>query len=113
VAYYFHLTVRCDTCLRIENLADQFIKSRCGAELASEALVFKPVDYEKPENAHFAKHYELPCPSLVLVRQVDGQDQQWKLLGKTWDLVEIPPRLRHYLEEELSAFLEPSTVPPP
>ena len=82
------------------------IASRFAAEVASERLVFKPVNYDQPENAHFSKDYKLPCPSLVLVRQKDGQDQEWKLLVQTWDFVHIPPKLDQYIEEETSKFLE-------
>ena len=106
IAYYFHATVRCETCLNIEKQAHELINSRFAAELASERLVFKPVNYDKPENAHFLKDYKLPCPSLVLVRQKDGKDQEWKLLGQTWDFIQIPPKLDQYIEEETSKFLE-------
>jgi hypothetical protein len=55
IAYYFHGTVRCETCLNIEKQAHELVMSRFAAELASERLVFKPVNYDKPENAHFSK----------------------------------------------------------
>jgi hypothetical protein len=42
---------------------------------------------------------------LVLVRQKDGKDQEWKLLGQTWDFVHIPPKLDLYIEEETRNFL--------
>jgi len=105
IAYYFHGTVRCETCLKIEKQAYELIMSRFAPELASERLVFKPVNYDKPENAHFSKDYNLPCPSLVLVRQKGGKDQDWKLLGKTWDFVQIPPELDRYIEGEVDKFL--------
>ncbi len=106
IAYYFHGTVRCETCLKIEKQAHELIRIRFAAEVASERLVFKPVNYDKPENDHFWKDYKLPCPSLVLVRQKDGKDQEWKLRGQTWDFVRIPPKLDQYIEEGTSKFLE-------
>ena len=106
IAYYFHGTVRCETCLRIERQAHELMNSRFAAELASGRLVFKPVNYDQPENTHFSQDYKLPCPSLVLVRQKDGKDQDWKLLGQTWDLVQIPPKLDQYIEEETSKVLQ-------
>lgn len=106
IAYYFHGTVRCETCLRIEKQAQELMNSRFAAEVASERLVFKPVNYDEPENAHYLKDYKLPCPSLVLVRQEEGKDQDWKLLGQTWEFVQIPPKLDQYIEEETAKFLE-------
>jgi len=101
IAYYFHGTVRCETCLQIEKQAHELISSRFAGQ-----VVFKPVNYDKPENAHFSKDYKLPCPSLVLVRQKEGKDQEWRLLGQTWDHVQIPPKLDQYIEDETGKFLE-------
>ncbi len=106
IAYYFHGTVRCETCLRIEKQANELINTRFVADVASERLVFKAVNYDVPENAHFSHDYKLPGPSLVLVRQERGKDLDWKLLGQTWDFVQIPPKLDQYIEEEITRFLE-------
>ena len=106
IAYYFHGTVRCETCLKIEKQAEQLINSRFAVEVASDQLVFRPVNYDQPENAHFWKDYKLPSPSLVLVRQENGKDREWKLLAQTWDFVPLPPRLDQYIEEEISKFLQ-------
>jgi hypothetical protein len=105
IAYYFHGTVRCETCLMIEQLAKAVIEQQFSAELAAGRLIFVPVNYDLPENAHFLNDYKLPCPSLVLVRQKDGKDAQWKLLGDTWQLVHAPPKLNRYVESEVRNFL--------
>ncbi len=105
IAYYFHGTIRCETCLNIEKRAREVIERQ--VESYQKRLVFQPVNYDKPENAHFKTDYNLPCPSLVLVRQKGGKGQDWKLLGKTWDFVQIPPQLDQYIEEETRKFLEP------
>lgn len=104
IAYYFHGTIRCLTCQKIERQAREVIERRFAVEVAEKRLVFEPVNYDKPENAHYLKDYKLPCPSLVLVRQKDKQ--KWKLLGQTWEFVHIPPKLDLYIEEEASKFLE-------
>ena len=87
IAYYFHGTVRCETCQKIERRASEVIEQRFKSELTAKRLMFKPLNYDLPENAHFLQDYKLPCPSLVLVRQKDGEDEKWKLLGETWQQV--------------------------
>ena len=82
------------------------IASRFAAEAALERLVFKPVNYEQPENAHFLEDYQLGGPSLVLVRQKGGNDVERQVLGQTWDFAHVPPQLDLYIEEETSKFLE-------
>jgi hypothetical protein len=106
IAYYFHGTVRCETCLKIEKQAQELINRRFVGEVASQRLVFKAVNYDERENAHFLKDYKLSSPSLVLVRQKGGKDQDWKLLGQTWDLVPMPPLLDQYIAEETSKCLD-------
>jgi hypothetical protein len=105
IAYYFHGTVRCETCLKIEQQAKAVIERKFKTELDAHRLVFKPVNYDLPENAHFLLDYKLPCPSLVLVRQTGGKDDQWTLLGDTWQLVEDTVKFNTYIETEVNKFL--------
>lgn len=111
IAYYFHGTMRCETCLKIERQAREAIERRFAVEVAEKRLVFQPVNYDQPENAHFLKDYKLACPSLVLAREMGGKEQDWKLLGQTWECVHIPPKLNLYIEEETSKFLEGNKFP--
>jgi hypothetical protein len=112
IAYYFHGTVRCETCLKIEERARELIGDRFGAEIGAKWLAFKSVNYDEPTNAHFLTDYKLPCPSLVLVRQRGGKDEERKLLGQTWEMVQIPPKLDLYIEEEVRMFLGATNSPP-
>lgn len=105
IAYYFHGTVRCETCLMIEKLARMVVEQQFSTELAAHRLSFVPVNYDLPENVHFLTDYKLPCPSLVLVRQKDGKDENWKLLGDTWQLVHDPVRFNSYIEAEVNKYL--------
>ena len=105
-AYYFHGAVRCETCLKIEQQARGLMEQQFSAELAANRLMFTPVNYELPEDAHFLTDYKLPCPSLVLVRRKAGRDRQWKLLSDTWQLVEDPVKFNGYVETEVRNFLD-------
>ena len=105
IAYYFHGTVRCETCLKIEKQARAAIEWRFPLEIAEKRLVFKPVNYDKPENAHFLRDYKLPCPSLVVDRQKAGKDERWKLLDKTWEHIENPFTFTDYVEGEVDRIL--------
>lgn len=105
IAYYFHGTVRCETCLKIEKQAREAIDRRFPVEVAEKRLVFQPVNFDKPENAHFLKDYKLPCPSLVVVRQKGGKDEKWKLLSETWEHVENPLKFNEYVEGEVEKIL--------
>ncbi|HKW31038.1 MAG TPA: nitrophenyl compound nitroreductase subunit ArsF family protein [Verrucomicrobiae bacterium] len=105
IAYYFHGTVRCETCLKIEKQARELIERRYKSELDAKRLVFQPVNYDEPGNAHYLQDYKLPCPSLTLVWRESGKDIQSKMLGQTWTLVETPPEFNQYVEREVGIFL--------
>lgn len=104
-AYYFHGTVRCEKCIKIERLAQACIQSRFAEDLAAGRLAFRSVNYDEPNNAHFSKDYELTSPSLVLVRSQNGKEANWTTLKEVWDLVEIPPKLDDYIEEQTRKFM--------
>lgn len=111
IAYYFHGTLRCETCQKIEQQAKAVIERRFKAELDAQRLVFKPVNYDLPENAHFLLDYKLPCPSLVLVRRDNGKDAKGTLLGKTWDLIGDEAKFNRYIETEVTKSLRSPQKP--
>jgi hypothetical protein len=105
IAYYFHGSVRCSTCQRIEKLAKETIENNFKTDLKAKRLVFQTVNYDLPENAHFLRDYKLPSPSLVLVRRDNGKDVKGTLLEKTWDLVEDEAKFNRYIETEVAKSL--------
>lgn len=105
IAYYFHTTARCATCLKIEDEARSVIETDFADQLRSERLVWKVVDVEVPENSHFVQDFQLLTKSLVLVEQEDGRPKRFKVLDKVWELVWSPDRYRDYVRGELRTFL--------
>ena len=106
VAYYFHGTVRCETCQKIERQAKEVMDRRFAEEIAAKRLLFVPVNYDLPENRTYVEKYKLPCPSLVVVRQKGGKDEKWKLLGETWEKVEKPDQFSAYVAGEVEQMLK-------
>lgn len=108
IAYYFHTTMRCPTCLAIEAGARAAIESAFAAELATGALQFRSVDIEEPENEHFAKEFGITASSLILVRESDGQATKWANLERVWELVGDDAPFATYVVENARDFLGPS-----
>jgi hypothetical protein len=80
VAYYFHRTARCPTCLQVESLAKETIYTRFSKPLQCGTLVWQALDYEAPANAHYAKTYHFNAPCVVLVRVRDQKVVEWRNL---------------------------------
>ena len=104
VAYYFHLTARCTTCLKIENYSREVIERKFASEVASGRLRFKLVNVQLDENRHFVKDYQIYTKSLVLVRFDKGRQAEYKVLNDTWELVGDKSSLQRYVELEVGWY---------
>jgi thioredoxin 1 len=105
IAYYFHWTTRCQTCLEIEQYGRDVMIDSFGDELEAGRLEWHAHNMELPEHQHFQEDFDLSTPSLVLVRLEDGVIAEWKVLGKVWDLVKTPADLQDYVRAGTSAYL--------
>jgi hypothetical protein len=105
VAYYFHATMRCPTCLSIERGARAALESAFGPELAGGVLEWRAVDMEAPGNEHFVKDFGLTASSLVLVKEAGGRVADWRNLERVWELVGDDPRFEAYVVENARGFL--------
>ncbi len=108
VAYYFHVTARCPTCLAIEDGARRAIESGFAAEIGSGDMAFRSVDIEEPANEHFGAEFGITASSLVLVRSENGQVTRWANLERVWDLVGDDALFAAYVVENARDFLAPS-----
>lgn len=106
LAVYFHGTIRCVECLKIEQEARRVIEQTFTNALAARQLEWKSINYDLPEHAENLQKYRLPCPSLVLMVRTNGLEARWKLLAETWKLIEDPARFRAYITNEVSDCLE-------
>jgi thioredoxin 1 len=111
IAYYLHWTVRCHSCLTIEATAQQALATAFAAELADGGLEWHAHNMELPEYSHLDRAFELSTSSLVLAESGGDGFTRWKVLEKTWDLVETPWDLETYVVNETRAFLA-ATAPP-
>jgi hypothetical protein len=106
VAYYFHRTQRCRTCLTIEAYAEEALAEAFPEALESEELQWQAVNLDELANEHFVEDYQLTSSALVLVSRRDGEQEQWRNLDRVWELVDDELRFKAYVEAEAAAFLE-------
>lgn len=85
VVYATHMTFRCKECEQIEWLTRELVDNEFAAELESERLDFRTVDYM--QNTEFAKRYNVSSSTVVVVRFEDGEEQDFKRLDEVWTKV--------------------------
>lgn len=105
IAYYFHGTKRCPTCLKMEAYADEAIKSGFSEAMKQGGLEWRVVNTDEPANKHFLSDYQLYTKALVIVKVQDGKQTEWKNLEKIWDLVGEKDDFIKYVQEEIGSYL--------
>lgn len=106
MVYYFHRTVRCPACEKIERLTHQAIEDEFIAEMSEGHVVLQPVNLDEPEHAHLSNHYQLQFQSVVVSEMRGGREASWKNLKKVWDLLDDDEAMRFYIRDEVRASLE-------
>lgn len=106
-ATYFHGSVRCPTCHRIETLSHEAITNHFADELKTGALVWRAVNVDEPENRHFNTDYQLYTKSLIISEVRDGKEIRWKNLEKVWQFVRNEEEFDRYVSSEINAWMGP------
>jgi hypothetical protein len=105
IAYYFHGTVRCVTCRKIESLSHDVVVSDFAEPLKTGLLEWQVVNVDLPENQHFIRDYQLVAKSLVLVKYEDGKQVGYKNLQKIWTYINNEQSFRAYVKGELQVAM--------
>lgn len=107
VIYYLHMNRRCMTCEKLEAYSKEAIDSGFAEQLKDSSIVFRAKNFEQEGNEHFAKDYKLFSQSLILSRQQDGKEIEWKNLDKIWELVGDKDQYITYVQTEVKNFINP------
>lgn len=106
VATYFHRTLRCQTCLRIESLARRAVTETLASDTESGRLVWRLVNMQETENEHVAEEFELESPMLVLTLEDGGDVIRWQRLDRIWQLVDDEEAFHAYVLRALEEYLD-------
>ena len=68
IAYYLHVTARCNPCRAIESYSREVIEQKFAADIVQGRLQIRLVNVQLTEDRHFIKDYQIYTKSLVLVR---------------------------------------------
>ncbi len=105
MAYYFHRTLRCPTCLSIEKQAKEAIEAGFAGEMADGVLTWRAVNIETQGNGHFEQDFEIDRQTLMFVEWRGGKAVRSAKPERVWELVEDPVAFQTYVQQEMRAFL--------
>jgi hypothetical protein len=105
IAYYFHPTIRCHTCLAIEADAEGAIKNNFPQQIAKESLVWVPVNLDDSVGEDFKKQFDVSGSTLVIAKMQDSKVTEFKKLEKVWQLVGDNQAFSAYVTDEINGYL--------
>lgn len=108
--YYFHRTLRCPSCERIEAWSKAAVETSFPVELESGQVVWHSLNLDEPEFAHFDGDYDLNTQSVVVSEWKNGREARWKNLEEVWELLDDQSGFQQYIEAEVRGFLSGNTV---
>lgn len=106
IVYYFHGDVRCQTCHKLETYARQAVQAGFAEEIKVGLVVWKAVNVDRPENAHFVTDYKLVTKSVIVSEVLNGKETGWKNLDRIWELVGNQEAYLEYIRTHVKTFLE-------
>lgn len=106
IAYYFHGTARCSSCMLIERYAKEALVANFPEALAVGKLEFKAVNVEESGNEHYSDDYQLYTKSLVLSLIQDGREMKSENLTKVWEYLRDKQQFFDYVSEAVNNFLQ-------
>lgn len=104
IVNYFHGTVRCETCLMIEQFAENILQQEFADEMKTGLLILQPININFTENKHFIDEYALTANELVVCIK---QDQSAFIkVSDTWQLVNDYQKFKSTLSRFVVQALE-------
>ncbi|HOC68114.1 MAG: hypothetical protein BWX80_00865 [Candidatus Hydrogenedentes bacterium ADurb.Bin101] len=103
--YYFHRTLRCPNCLKIESLARETVQTFFPVELESGTVQWHAVNVDEEDKKHFVDDYGLSTQTLIVAEFSGGKQSRWKNLDKVWDLLDNDVDFGQYVEMEIRDYL--------
>lgn len=106
IAYYFHGSFRCPTCMNMEKYSREAIDSNFKDALASGKLEFNAVNVEDHGNEHFVDGYKLHTKALILSLVKGGKEIKHRNLDKIWELAHNKQKFINYVTGEVTEFMK-------
>jgi hypothetical protein len=101
---YFHRTIRCPSCEKIEALAQKAVEEGFAGELADGRMQWRIINIDEPRNKHFEDDYQLQMQSVIVSEVRGGKETRWKNLEKVWDLLDDEAGFLRYVQDEIRAY---------
>jgi hypothetical protein len=102
IAYYFHPTARCESCINLESYMKEIIDTK----YSKDGIKFIALNIEDAENEHYKKDFDLKYSSVILVKSDGEKYNKWKNLDSVWSYTDDKEKFIKYAEKEIINFIK-------
>jgi thiol-disulfide isomerase/thioredoxin len=106
VVYYFHTTLRCPTCYKIEQYTQDAVEKYFDKEIKVGTISVKAVNVQQEKNQHYIKDYQLFAKAVVISMVKEGKEVKFNNLTKIWEYVGDKEKFYDYIKTETAKYLE-------
>jgi len=106
IAYYFHATARCPSCINIENFTEEVINTSFAKENKEGLISFRQLNIEDSVNEHYINDYKLEFSSVILAKYINNKQVKWKNLEHVWKFSSEKENFFKYMKIEIKDFLK-------
>lgn len=113
IVYYFHSSVRCVTCVKIERYTYEAVNGQFAEHLKAGSIELQSINTDEQENKHYLEDYGLYTKSVVLSKIEDGEEVEFQNLDEIWNLVRNEDDFKAYIGDEIREFIEEDATTAP
>lgn len=106
IAYYFHISRRCYSCVRMQELSQIAIEEGFAKEIESGLVEYKTVNLDPQENRHYLKQFNLTNPTVIIVIEEIGAYGEYENLTRVWQLYNNPDAFIEYIQTETKKLMD-------
>lgn len=106
VAYYFHTTYRCPSCVKIEQWSEEAILAGYEDRLRDSTLQWHSINVDEPAHKHFVDDYQLYTKTLIVAEFKNGKQVRWKNLDRVWHLLSNKEKFIDYVRAEINDWMK-------
>jgi DNA polymerase III alpha subunit (gram-positive type) len=106
IAYYFHPTARCQTCINMENFTKEVIETQFTKEHEKGLIQFQELNIEDSVNEHYINDYNLEYSTVILAKFINNKQIKWKNLEHVWKFANDKDSFFKYAKIEIEKFLK-------
>ncbi len=103
---YFHATMRCDGCIKVEAAINRAMSKVFAKEIKSGKVVFESVDFQDDKNTTLAEKFKIEEQTLIAMKMKNGKVVKSTNMKDFWNKCDKDEDIEKYVRTEVGKLLK-------